>query len=112
MRKEELKDKILSMLTETEWEDLAAGTVSVPVREGNREVLLRLKRKARKTDCSPAGRTAQPFPHRLKYRSDKRCRETGSFFGDTSLESSSCLQEYTIISVQDESHLVYISKKE
>ena len=45
MRKEELKDKILSMLTETEWEDLAAGTVSVPVREGNREVLLLLKRK-------------------------------------------------------------------
>ena len=38
--------------------------------------------------------------------------ETGSFFGDTSLESSSCLQEYTIISVQDESHLAYISKKE
>ena len=38
--------------------------------------------------------------------------ENGAFFSDTCLESPTCLQEYTIISVQDESHLVYISKTE
>ena len=43
MTKEELKGKILAMLSEDEWEALAAGTTAAPVREGNREVLLRLK---------------------------------------------------------------------
>ena len=43
MRKEELKERILSMLTEKEWADLAAGAPAVPVSRGNRAALLRLK---------------------------------------------------------------------
>ena len=38
--------------------------------------------------------------------------ETGAFFGDSGLENSNGAQEYSIISVKDESHLVYIDKAE
>ncbi len=46
MTKQELKEKILSMLTGPEWEALAGQTASVPVSRGNREALLRLKETA------------------------------------------------------------------
>ena len=38
--------------------------------------------------------------------------ETGGFFGEFALETSGCTQEFTMISVQDESHLGYISKND
>ena len=38
--------------------------------------------------------------------------ETGAFFGDSGLENSNCIQENSIISVQDEGHLAYINKEE
>ena len=46
MKKRELADRILAMLSDEEWDGLESGCVRVPVNPYNREVLLRLRETA------------------------------------------------------------------
>ena len=66
MKKRELADRILSMLSTREWDELKKGTAHVPVSAYNREVLVRLAETADELTGETDGKRADQIADRVR----------------------------------------------